>query len=140
MRVCPGGVDSKLDRRAPCPPSVSTLAHNLCAMDPKQLAALGHKLRLHALVTIHDMGEASPNDLTIAQVGERPSGKEAEEWQLDYRRVLSKTSYHVREMVRRGLIEETRTVPRRGAVEHYYVLTGAGRELYEGLALGEFLQ
>lgn len=36
---------------------------------------------------------------------------------------LGNVSYHVRMLVERGLLRETRTEQRRGAVKHYYVAT-----------------
>ena len=50
-----------------------------------------------------DGGEASPKELAT-QLGEK----------------LGNVSYHVRILVRLGLIELVRETPRRGAVEHHY--------------------
>jgi hypothetical protein len=40
---------------------------------------------------------------------------------------LSSLAYHVRALVAAGLVELALTTPRRGAVEHSYVLTQDGR-------------
>ena len=66
--------------------------------------ALDHVLRQHILLATV-AGEVSPNELSKA-LGEG----------------LSQVSYHVKVLRDDcdGMIEETRTEPRRGAVEHYY--------------------
>jgi hypothetical protein len=61
----------------------------------------GHPVRLRALVLLEF--EASPGDL--AEVLDAPLGVVA---------------YHVRQLRDYGLITETRTEPRRGAVAHFY--------------------
>lgn len=73
-------------------------------VDPRLVKALDHVLRQHILLAMIQ-GEASPNVLSKA-LGEG----------------LSQVSYHVKVLRDDcdGLIEETRTVPRRGALEHYY--------------------
>ncbi|MEX0973255.1 MAG: winged helix-turn-helix domain-containing protein [Solirubrobacterales bacterium] len=73
-------------------------------MDPLLAKGLGHVLRQHILLaTVH--AEVSPSELSKA-LGEG----------------LGQISYHVKVLRDDcdGLIEETRTEPRRGAVEHYY--------------------
>jgi len=75
--------------------------------DPSLGRALSHVLRQHILLaTVH--GEASPKELSEA---------------LD--EGLSRVSYHVKVLRDDcdGMIEETRTAQRRGAVEHYYRAT-----------------
>ncbi|HEU4600053.1 MAG TPA: winged helix-turn-helix domain-containing protein [Solirubrobacterales bacterium] len=76
-------------------------------VDPRQVKALGHVLRQHILLATV-AGEVSPSELSKA-LGEG----------------LSQVSYHVKVLRDDcdGIIEETRTEPRRGAVEHYYRAT-----------------
>jgi DNA-binding transcriptional ArsR family regulator len=73
-------------------------------VDPRYVKALSHVLRQHILLATV-AGEVSPNELSKA---------------LD--EGLSQVSYHVKVLRDDcdGMIEETRTEPRRGAVEHYY--------------------
>jgi DNA-binding transcriptional ArsR family regulator len=73
-------------------------------VDLRLVKALGHVLRQHILLAAVQ-GEISPNGLSKA-LGEG----------------LSQVSYHVRVLRDDcdGMIEETRTEPRRGAIEHYY--------------------
>jgi len=73
-------------------------------VDTRLLKALDHVLRQHILLAAVQ-GEVSPNGLSKA---------------LD--EGLSQVSYHVKVLREDcdGMIEETRTEPRRGAVEHYY--------------------
>jgi DNA-binding transcriptional ArsR family regulator len=73
-------------------------------VDPRLVKALDHVLRQHILLATV-AGEVSPNELSKA---------------LD--EGLSQISYHVKVLRDDcdGMIEETRTEPRRGAVEHYY--------------------
>jgi len=82
-------------------------AHLPVLVDPGLVKALDHVLRQHILLAAV-AGEVSPNELSKA---------------LDAG--LSQVSYHVK-ILRDdcdGIIEETRTEPRRGAVEHYYRAT-----------------
>ncbi len=79
-------------------------AHLPALVDPRLVKALDHVLRQHILLAaVH--GEISPIGLS------RVLGEE-----------LNQISYHVKVLRDdcEGMIEETRTVPRRGAVEHYY--------------------
>jgi DNA-binding transcriptional ArsR family regulator len=73
-------------------------------VDPRLVKALDHVLRQHILLAAV-AGEVSPNGLSKA---------------LD--EGLSQVSYHVKVLRDDcdGMIEETRTAPRRGAIEHYY--------------------
>jgi DNA-binding transcriptional ArsR family regulator len=73
-------------------------------VDPRLVKGLAHVLRQHILLATVQ-GEVSPNELSKA---------------LDEE--LSQVSYHVKVLRDDcdGMIEETRTEPRRGAVEHYY--------------------
>jgi DNA-binding transcriptional ArsR family regulator len=74
-------------------------------VDLQFIGSLNHVLRQHiVLATVQ--GEASPNEMSQA-LGEE----------------LSQISYHVHVLKDSGIIEETRTEPRRGAVEHYYRAT-----------------
>jgi DNA-binding transcriptional ArsR family regulator len=47
---------------------------------------------------------------------------------------LGNVSYHVRQLAAFGFLELRREVPRRGAVEHYYSLSPAGRKIAAKLA------
>jgi hypothetical protein len=78
--------------------------HLSVLVDPRLVKALDHVLRQHILLAAV-AGEVSPNELSKA---------------LD--EGLSQVSYHVKVLRDDcdGMIEETRTEPRRGAVEHYY--------------------
>lgn len=75
------------------------------AIDARELKALSNPKRvavLEALITTDGL-ESSPAKLA-EQVGES----------------LGQVSYHVRQLAEAGLIEETRTQPVRGAVQHFY--------------------
>lgn len=99
-------------------------AHLEPLVDPRLIKALDHVLRQHILLATV-AGEVSPNELSKA---------------LD--EGLSQVSYHVKVLRDEcdGMIVETRTEPRRGAVEHYYRATPktllpakAWRKLKKGL-------
>jgi len=75
-------------------------------VDSRFVRALDHVLRQHILLAAVQ-GEVSPKELSVA---------------LD--EGLSQVSYHVKVLRDDcGLIKETRTEPRRGALEHYYRAT-----------------
>jgi DNA-binding transcriptional ArsR family regulator len=76
-------------------------------IDPRFIKALDHVLRQHILVAMVQR-EVSPVELSKA-----------------FDEGLSQVSYHVKVLRDDcdGMIEETRRVPRRGAVEHYYRAT-----------------
>jgi predicted transcriptional regulator len=74
------------------------------ATDPSAAKALTHPLRARLLAELQQ--ETSPKDLAD-RLGEP----------------LGKVSYHIRELARLGCIEQTRTRPVRGAVEHFYRAT-----------------
>ena len=74
--------------------------------DPRLVKGLAHPLRIHILRVLQDR-VASPSE--IAEELGAPLGN---------------VSYHVRFLVRVGLIELAGTQPRRGAVEHYYRAIG----------------
>jgi DNA-binding transcriptional ArsR family regulator len=79
-------------------------AHLPALVDPRLVKALDHVLRQHILLAAVQ-GEVSPNELSkLLDEG------------------LSQVSYHVKVLREdcEGMIEETRTEPRRGAIEHYY--------------------
>lgn len=67
---------------------------------------LSHPLRTRILEVVADLGEASPN--RIASETGSPLGS---------------VSYHVRILRESGWLELVRTLPRRGAVEHFYRAT-----------------
>jgi DNA-binding transcriptional ArsR family regulator len=79
-------------------------SHLPMLVDTRLIKALDHVLRQHILLAMVQ-GEASPNGLSKA-LGEG----------------LSQVSYHVKVLRDEcdGMIERTRTEPRRGAVENYY--------------------
>jgi DNA-binding transcriptional ArsR family regulator len=80
-------------------------SHLPALVDPRFVKGLSHVLRQHILVAAV-LGEVSPKELSRA-LGEG----------------LSQVSYHVKVLREEGLIAQTRTEPRRGAVEHYYRAT-----------------
>jgi DNA-binding transcriptional ArsR family regulator len=71
--------------------------------DGSLVKALGHPLRLRLLEAINDQGEASP--VALAREFDQP---------------LATVSHHIRLLRHLGYLELVRTVPRRGAVEHFY--------------------
>jgi DNA-binding transcriptional ArsR family regulator len=71
-------------------------------LDPRIVKALSHPLRHRLLVRLNE-GEASP--VQMAREFEQPVGN---------------VSFHVRTLAAVGAIELVRTVPRRGAIEHFY--------------------
>jgi DNA-binding transcriptional ArsR family regulator len=75
--------------------------------DPRLIKALAHPMRARILGLL-DGRVASPRQL---------SG--------DLDAPLQNVSYHVRELVRLGLIELVRTTQRRGAIEHHYTAIAA---------------
>jgi len=79
-------------------------SHLPVLVEPRLVKALDHVLRQHILLATV-AGEVSPNELSKA-----------------LNEGLSQVSYHVKVLRDDcdGMIEETRTEPRRGAVEHYY--------------------
>ncbi len=93
-------------------------------VDPRWVKALDHVLRQHILLAAVQ-GEVSPKELAAA-----------------LNEGLSQVSYHVKVLRDDcdGMIEETRLVPRRGAMEHYYRASAktlfpakAWRQLKKGL-------
>jgi DNA-binding transcriptional ArsR family regulator len=71
-------------------------------LDPRLVKALSHPLRFRILERLN-AGEASP--VNIARELGEPVGR---------------VSHHVRALAQVGAIELVRTVPRRGAIEHFY--------------------
>lgn len=80
-------------------------------MDSQLVKALSHSLRI-AILEILEQEMASPTELS-KKLG---CG-------------LSKTGYHVKVLRDAGLIQQVRTVPRRGAMEHFYRASGDARQL-----------
>lgn len=72
------------------------------ALDPRLVKAISHPIRHRILVRLNEE-VLSPNDLAH-ELGES----------------LGRVSYHVRTLAEAGAIELVRTVPRRGAVQHFY--------------------
>jgi DNA-binding transcriptional ArsR family regulator len=81
------------------------------------LAAFGQVTRLRVVLYLRD-GEASPKSL-------------AKRFGLP----LGQVAHHARVLKKAGMIKETRTVPRRGATEHFYVLTDASLDVLRTLGL-----
>lgn len=65
---------------------------------------LGHPIRIRILVLLER--EHSPSELFAMMPGS-----------------LGMIAYHMRELRKMGLVTETRTAPRRGALEHFYLRT-----------------
>lgn len=75
---------------------------------------LGHPLRRRLLVgvaSVNTAGGVSPTELAKR-----------------YGEPLTNVSYHVRQLLETDLIRLVDTSPRRGALEHFYRLTSAGRK------------
>jgi DNA-binding transcriptional ArsR family regulator len=72
-------------------------------LDESLIKALAHPLRWRIVEVLVERGEASP--VQLARLLDQP---------------LATVSHHVRVLRDQGLIQLTRTEPRRGAVEHYY--------------------
>lgn len=83
-------------------------------MDSERIAvlasALSHPDRVRLLDRLQRVDELSPRQ--FAEGDGAPLGNVA---------------YHVRALREAGLIEQVRTMQRRGAVEHFYALTTTGR-------------
>ena len=79
--------------------------------------ALGHPLRLELLRALRDRRVISPVEFS-KEKGER----------------LGNVSYHVRALFDLGVIAEAGMIPRRGAMEHRYSLTGEERRRRAGCA------
>lgn len=69
--------------------------------------ALSHPLRLEYLRALEKRGELSPSE--YARESDQPLGN---------------VSYHVKALYEAGVLEVASLVPRRGAMEHRYSLTG----------------
>jgi DNA-binding transcriptional ArsR family regulator len=72
--------------------------------------ALGHPIRLAIVERLGETGEGSPG--AFAEAFGAP---------------LATVSHHFRSLAGTGMIGLTRTEARRGALEHYYVLSARGR-------------
>lgn len=81
--------------------------------------ALGHPLRLTLLYAMRSRGQSSPAELAELVAPEA--------------RPVTAVAYHVRRLLEAGLIELTGTRPVRGALEHHYRITTAGRGWLEAL-------
>jgi predicted transcriptional regulator len=81
------------------------------------LAASGHVTRLRIVLYLRDC-EASPK--VMASRFGLPVGQVA---------------HHARVLAKVGMIKQTRTVPRRGATEHFYVLTHESHDVLKTLGL-----
>ena len=74
------------------------------------LRGVGHPMRIAILEHVDEVGEVSAWAFTRSR------------WTS-----LATASHHFRILARAGLIQLFRTEPRRGAVDHFYVLSGSGR-------------
>lgn len=75
-----------------------------------------HPLKLEILRGIAATGETSPVRIAERCVGDVPDDERA----AAVKRIMGNVSHHVRTLLKEGLIEPTRTIPRRGALEHMY--------------------
>jgi hypothetical protein len=84
------------------------------------LAGYGHPVRLRCLVLLEQ--EHSPSELCqlLSTAVDAPT--------------LGTTAYHMRMLRQYGLIVETRTETRRGALEHFYLRTELADKLIAALA------
>jgi DNA-binding transcriptional ArsR family regulator len=76
------------------------------------LRSVGHPMRIAILEHADEVGEVSPRAFTRS-----------------HQAPLATASHHFRILARAGLIQLLRREPRRGAVEHFYVLSVPGRAL-----------
>ena len=74
------------------------------------LAALGHPVRVRVIKHFDDHAKLSPSRLHDA-MPDVP---------------LATLAYHVRQLAEAGLLQRAGRIPRRGAVEHLYLLTTTG--------------
>jgi DNA-binding transcriptional ArsR family regulator len=74
------------------------------------LRALGHPVRVAVVERLGDLGEGSP--VAFAEAIDAP---------------LATVSHHFRSLAGGGLIRLERTEQRRGALEHFYVLSPRGQ-------------
>lgn len=82
-------------------------------IDWQEVAAVTmHPAQRAILVYLAEGGEASPVQVT------KDHGVDMS---------LSGIAYHFTVLLKHGLIEEVRSVPRRGAVEHFYALTALAK-------------
>lgn len=90
---------------------ITTLAHGL--------TGFGHPIRIACVVLLET--ERSPSELfgVLQQVDNAPT--------------LGTVAYHVRMLKQYDLVYETRTLPRRGALEHFYRRTNTADELLKTL-------
>lgn len=92
-------------KRKPSPRGKALQCNVEEAFDQDLMKALSHEWRVQILSLVMD-GEWSPKMINK---------------ELGFG--LSQVSYHVKELKKYGLIEQTKTEPRRGAVEHFYRAT-----------------
>ena len=74
------------------------------------LGALGHPLRIRVIQQFDDSVKLSPSRLHDAMPDV----------------ALGTLAYHVRQLAGAGLLQRAGRIPRRGAVEHLYLLTSTG--------------
>lgn len=75
--------------------------------EARAVEAFAHPLRMDIMRLVAERGEASPREL-------------ADECGVVALPVLS---YHVRQLLRAGMLRQTRTEPRRGAIAHFYAVS-----------------
>ena len=80
------------------------------------LRSVGHPTRIAILEHVDEVGEVSPRAFTRS-----------------HRTPLATASHHVRILAQAGLTQLIRTEPRRGAVEHFYVLSDRGKAVLRWL-------
>lgn len=83
------------------------------------LKGMGHLERLQIVALMADGKERSPKMLTAFLAGPQ----------------MGKVSYHVRFLRDHNLLRESRVEPRRGALEHFYVITEEGKRMKKWLRL-----
>jgi DNA-binding transcriptional ArsR family regulator len=93
--------------------SMPTKSNEATAELATALRALGHPVRIRLL--------------REAEEGVKLSASKAQEWVPDVS--LGTLAYHVRCLADAGLLRKAGLVPRRGAVEHLYLLTPLGVRL-----------
>ena len=89
---------------------MASLENETAAALADVFGALSHPVRIRALMQFEGGAKLSPSGLkeTIAEVS------------------LGNLAYHVHQLANAGLLKPAGRVPRRGAIEHLYVLTPKG--------------
>lgn len=90
--------------------------------------AIGHPVRFKILHYLTEYEKLSPKDCVVVLAERNETNDDGDPWPL------GTVSYHVRTLKEVGLIRAKGTVPRRGAVEHYYGLSKLGQSTIEHLS------